>query len=57
MMRTTGFSLAITGILQAAGEIEPGVWTPDEVMPAERYIAELRKRGVEIRFEEMGNRE
>ena len=49
MMRTTGFSLAITGLLQAAGKIAPGVWTPDECMPAERYIAELAKRGIDIR--------
>jgi lysine 6-dehydrogenase len=48
MMRTTGYSLAITGALQAAGEIEPGVWTPDESMPATRYIAELARRGVDI---------
>jgi lysine 6-dehydrogenase len=48
MMRTTGYSLAITGALQAAGEIRPGVWTPDEGMPAERYIAMLRERGVHI---------
>jgi lysine 6-dehydrogenase len=49
MMRTTGYSLSITGQLQAGGEIPAGVWTPDECIPAERYIAELGKRGVEIR--------
>ena len=48
MMRTTGFSLAITGILQADGAIAPGVWTPDEVVPAGRYLAELRERGVVV---------
>jgi hypothetical protein len=26
-----------------------GVFTPDECVPAERYIAELAKRGVTIR--------
>jgi lysine 6-dehydrogenase len=52
MMRTTGFSLAITGILQANGNIVPGVWTPDEVVPADRYVEELGARGVNIRFEE-----
>jgi len=51
MMRTTGFSLAITGMLQAAGRIEPGVWVPDEAMPAQEYVEELRKRGGEIGFE------
>jgi lysine 6-dehydrogenase len=49
MMRTTGYSLSITGQLQARGEIPAGVHTPDEIVPAERYIAELAKRGVEIR--------
>src|SRR5687768_12308653 len=48
MMRTTGYSLAITGLLQARGEIESGVHTPDECMPADTYIAELAKRGVRI---------
>jgi len=50
MMRTTGFSLSITGQLQAKQEAgEPGVHTPDEAMPGDRYVAELAKRGVRIR--------
>jgi lysine 6-dehydrogenase len=49
MMRTTGYSLSITGQLQAKGEIEPGVHTPDECMPAKKYISELAKRGVMIK--------
>jgi lysine 6-dehydrogenase len=49
MMRTTGYSLSITGQMQARREIEPGVRTPDEGMPPERYIAELKARGIEIR--------
>jgi lysine 6-dehydrogenase len=50
MMRTTGYSLSITGQMQARGEVGPaGVHTPDECMPAARYIEELRKRGVNIR--------
>jgi lysine 6-dehydrogenase len=49
MMRTTGYSLSITGQLQARGEVRPGVHTPDEAMPAERYVAELARRGVVIR--------
>ncbi len=49
MMRTTGYSLSITGQMQARGEAgPPGVHTPDECIPAERYIAELAKRGVNI---------
>jgi lysine 6-dehydrogenase len=50
MMRTTGYSLSITGQMQARGQVQPpGVHTPDECVPAEPYIAELAKRGVEIR--------
>ncbi len=50
MMRTTGYSLSITGQMQARGEIPvTGVHTPDECVPAAKYIAELGKRGVEIR--------
>jgi lysine 6-dehydrogenase len=50
MMRTTGYSLSITGQMQVRGEVgPPGVWTPDECMPAEAYIAELRARGIELR--------
>jgi lysine 6-dehydrogenase len=50
MMRTTGYSLSITGLMQARGQITPpGVHTPDECVPAAPYIAELRKRGVDIK--------
>ena len=50
MMRTTGYSLSITGQMQARGDVTPpGVWTPDECMPAEAYIAELRSRGMDVR--------
>ena len=49
MMRTTGYSLSITGQMQVRGEVGPaGVWTPDECMPAEAYIRELRARGIEL---------
>jgi lysine 6-dehydrogenase len=50
MMRTTGYSLSITGQMQGRGEISPcGVHTPDECIPAKQYIAELAKRGINIR--------
>ena len=50
MMRTTGYSLSITGLMQVRGQIgKSGVFTPDECMPAEQYIAELAKRGVMIK--------
>ncbi len=50
MMRTTGYSLSVTGQVQARGEVRPpGVWTPDECMPAVPYIAALRARGIDLR--------
>lgn len=52
MMRTTGYSLSITGLMQVRGQVQPpGVHTPDECIPANEYIAELKKRGVEIKEE------
>ena len=49
MMRTTGYSLSITGQMQADGRIEQkGVHTPDEAVPFGPYVAELAKRGVAI---------
>ena len=49
MMRTTGYSLSITGQMQACGDITPaGVHTPDECIPPQRYIDELAKRGIRI---------
>jgi lysine 6-dehydrogenase len=51
MMRTTGYSLSITGPMQARGEVQPaGVHTPDECVPADTYISELGKRGIDIRI-------
>jgi lysine 6-dehydrogenase len=53
MMRTTGYSLAITGRMQLDGRISAtGVHTPDECVPAAPYLAELAARGVT--FEETG---
>jgi lysine 6-dehydrogenase len=50
MMRTTGYSLAITGLMQVDGRITAkGVHTPDEAVPFGPYVEELKKRGVEIR--------
>ncbi|HZI21366.1 MAG TPA: saccharopine dehydrogenase C-terminal domain-containing protein [Gemmatimonadales bacterium] len=50
MMRTTGYSLAITGLMQVDGRIATqGVRTPDEAVPFGEYVKELARRGVEIR--------
>ena len=49
MMRTTGYSLSITGQMQADGRVtEKGVHTPDEAMPFKPYVDELAKRGILI---------
>jgi len=49
MMRTTGYSLAITGVMQADGRITAtGVHTPDEAVPFAQYVNELAVRGVKI---------
>lgn len=49
MMRTTGYTLSITGLLQATGVIAPGVHTPDECIPPARYFALLAERNVMVR--------
>ncbi len=50
MMRTTGYSLAVTALMQVDGRVtEKGVRTPDEAMPAEAYIGELARHGIDIR--------
>jgi lysine 6-dehydrogenase len=50
MMRATGYSLAITGLMQVDGRITArGVHTPDEAVPFRAYVDELKKRGVEIK--------
>ena len=50
MMRTTGYSLSITALMQVRGQIQPpGVHTPDECVPAVTYISELKKRGIHIK--------
>lgn len=49
MERTTGFSLSITGQMQAERRVRGvGVMTPDEAIPGEEYVQELQKRGIRI---------
>jgi lysine 6-dehydrogenase len=49
MMRTTGYSLSITGQMQVDGRITvKGVHTPDEAVPFREYVMELNRRGVRI---------
>ena len=50
MMRCTGYSLSVTGLVQARRQvIRFGVTTPDEGMPYDRYVEMLGERGVVIR--------
>ena len=49
MARTTGFSLAIVARMQARGEVAgPGVGTPDEVIPPDAFVDELRRRDIQV---------
>lgn len=49
MMRTTGYSLSITGQMQVDGRVTvKGVHTPDEAIPFGAYVTELGKRGIKI---------
>jgi lysine 6-dehydrogenase len=50
MMRTTGYSLSVTGQMQLDGRIKaPGVHAAWVVTPYEAYVAELEKRGIVVR--------
>lgn len=49
MMRTTGYTLSITSMLQLSGSIPSGVHTPDECIPAELYFNMLAERGIRLR--------
>lgn len=50
MNRTTGYSLAITGLMQVRGEVRgAGALTPDQGVPAAPYMAALAQRGIDIR--------
>jgi len=50
MMRATGYSLAVTGMMQVDGRITAhGVHTPDQAVPFQAYVDELAKRGIQIR--------
>jgi lysine 6-dehydrogenase len=51
MERTTGYTLSIVGLMMGRNVIDrPGVMPPDEGIPAEPYLAELAKRGIDVRY-------
>ncbi|HEO64914.1 MAG TPA: hypothetical protein ENI73_03490 [Spirochaetes bacterium] len=53
LMRTTGFSLAITAGMIAEGKIQKhGVLTQEESIPTDLYIEKLAERGIKVEFKE-----
>jgi lysine 6-dehydrogenase len=49
MMRTTGYSLSLTALMQADGSVTAkGVHTPDEAVPFRSYVDGLARFGVRI---------
>jgi len=49
MMRTTGYSLAVTALMQVRGEVkDAGAETPDHMIPARPYIEAMAARGIHI---------
>lgn len=51
MERTTGYTLSIVGLMMGRNVIDrAGVMPPDEGIPADPYLAELAKRGIEVRY-------
>ena len=48
MERTTGYSLSITGQMQVAGEIAPGVQPAFQAVPFRPYVEALARRGIEV---------
>jgi lysine 6-dehydrogenase len=49
MMRTTGYSLSLTALMQAGGKVKRlGVHTPDEAVPFQAYVEGLARFGVTI---------
>ncbi len=53
MMRCTGYSLSVVGLMLGRGVIDrPGVLPPDEGIPYGPFVDELAERGVEIRMQE-----
>ncbi|MGQ9708202.1 MAG: saccharopine dehydrogenase family protein [bacterium] len=52
MMRTTGFSAAIVGLMLGRGQInEKGVLPGERAIPSRRFITELKKRGLGLKVQ------
>ncbi|MEO0020449.1 MAG: saccharopine dehydrogenase C-terminal domain-containing protein [candidate division WOR-3 bacterium] len=51
MMRTTGFAAAIVALMLARREIQKkGVLPGEKAIPSKRFIAELRQRGLNLKY-------
>ena len=51
MERTTGFTLSTVGLLMGRDVIDTtGVMPPDEGIPADVYLEEMERRGIDIRY-------
>lgn len=54
MMRTTGYSLSVTALMQATGQVKgPGAETSDHMIPPNDYIEALAERGIRIKRSEL----
>jgi lysine 6-dehydrogenase len=53
MMRTTGYPVSITAQMIENGTIHKrGVYCPEEIIPPETFLKELKKRGINITIQE-----
>lgn len=53
MMRCTGFTLSVVGLMLGRGVISrSGVFPPDEAIPVDAYLEALAERDIRIRFRE-----
>jgi lysine 6-dehydrogenase len=52
MERLTGFSMAIYAAAVAAGEVPTGCVRYEEAMTGDRFLDEIQKRGIKVRFSE-----
>ncbi len=49
MMRTTGYPASIIAQMMVNNEIEKGIFPPELCVPGEKFLFELKKRGIKIK--------
>ncbi len=52
MMRTTAYPASIVAIMIAKGEVVHGVHTNETAVNPDKFVKEMKKRGLDIRFAE-----